>query len=238
MNRVEIVLDEAFIKSNCYECAKVTIVNDDGRKKERIVTIPSLMKALSSSFVKKCSSVSIGKMPFGYYDAEVGEDEGKLCANVVTVLPASRQIMKYEDTSYDIGMPSLVFKFKISKEKVYSTKVYVIKDLKPTDKSKLYRYPFGNVSIDGLVCWGGNVLPVINELKKLESVMMLFIQSPGNADYFKAEEYCGHKDFTLRQLFEKLKDEESYPDDYLVAIKDGNNENKVLEDLISWKSKN
>jgi len=177
-------------------------------------------------------------MPFGYYDAEVGEDEGKLCANVVTVLPASRQIMKYENTLYDICMPSLVFQFTISKEKVYSTKVYVIKDINPTDKSKLYRYPFGNVNMNGSVCWGSNVLPSINELKKLESIMMLFIQSPGNADYFNAEKYCGHKDFTLRQLFEKLKDEESYPDDYLVAIKNGNNENMVLEDLMSWKSKN
>ncbi len=233
MDRVEIVLDANFMKSNCYECAKVVIV-ENGKKKERIVTIQSLLKAMSNSVVKKRSRIKIGKVPFGYYDAEVGEDEGKLCADVITVLPKSRQIMKYENTSYDVCIPSLVFRFTIGKEKVWTTKVYAIKDEIPSDKSMLYRYPFGNVSMEGTVCWGSNVLPDICELKNLETVMMLFIQSPGNADYFDAKKYCGQENLTLRQLFEELKDQENYPDNYLVAL-EKNGRNMVLSDLMTWK---
>lgn len=235
MNRVEIILDEELMKSNCCECAKVVYSEDDGKKRERLVTIGSLMNAITNSFVRKRVSIDIGKIPFGYYTARVGEDEGKLCANVITVLPASRQIMKYEETSYDVCLPSLVFQFTIERERIYSTYVYVMKDKKPADKSRLYRYPFGNVDMTGHVCWGSNVLPSIKELQMLESVMMLFIQSPGNADYFNPKEYCGHKNMTLRQLFEKLKDEESYPENYLVAVKkDG--KNMLLKDLMTWKT--
>lgn len=234
MSRVEIVLDEKFIQANCYECAKIAFIEGDGKKSDRIVTIESLVKAMTNSMVIKRSSIAIGKLPFGYYDAAVSEENGKLCANVITVLPASRQMMKYEKTLYDICLPSLVFCFEIEKERIRSTKVYVIKDKRPTDKSRLYRYPFGNVSTGGSVCWGNNRLPDISELKALESVMMFFIQSPGNADYFNAKEYCGHKNYTLRQLFEKLKDKESYPGNYLVAIKK-DNKNMVLKDLMTWK---
>ena len=236
MSRIEILLDEKFNQANCYECAQITIEEKSGQKRQRLVTIESLIKAMLHSFAPKKTSVAIGKLPFGYYESEVGEDQGKLCANVITVLPASRQIMQYEETAYDICLPSLVFKFEVECEKIHNTLVYVLKDKTPTDKSKLYRYPFGNVSLEGRVCWGSNVLPRITELKALESVMMLFIQSPGNSDYYQGKDYCGHKDFTLRQLFEKLKDEESYPGNFLVPIK-RQDKNVLLGDLATWGTK-
>ena len=207
MNKISIVLDERFNQINCYECAQVTIEEEGGQKRSRLVTISSLLRALVHSAIHKRTSIPIGKLTVGYYESEVGEDQGKLCATVITVLPASRQMIQYENTIYDVCLPSLVFRFEVGCEMLNGTSVYVLKDEKPSDKSKLYRYPFGNVSMTGHVCWGSNVLPRIKELKTLESVMMLFIQSPGNSDYFKGKEYCGHKDYTLRQLLEKLKDE-------------------------------
>lgn len=233
MNKVSIVLDERYNQSNCYECAKVTIEEEGGQKRSRLVTISSLLMALMRSSVQKRTSIPIGKVPFGYYESEVGEDQGKLCATVITVLPASRQMIQYEDTMYDVCMPSLVFRFEVDCEMLKSTSVYVMKDETPSNKSKLYRYPFGNVSMEGRICWGCNVLPRIKELKMLESVMMIFIQSPGNSDYFRGKEYCGHKDYTLRQLLEKLKDEETYPGNFLVPIK-RNGKNVLLKDLNTW----
>lgn len=233
MNKVSIVLDERYNQSNCYECAKVTIEEEGGQKRSRLVTISSLLMALTRSSVQKRTSIPIGKVPFGYYESEVGEDQGKLCATVITVLPASRQMIQYEDTMYDVCLPSLVFRFEVDCEMLKSTSVYVMKDETPSNKSKLYRYPFGNVSMEGRICWGGNVLSRIKELKMLESVMMIFIQSPGNSDYFRGKEYCGHKDYTLRQLLEKLKDEETYPGNFLVPIK-RNGKNVLLKDLNTW----
>lgn len=234
MRRISIVLDESFNQANCYECAQVTIEEKGGQKRSRLVTIGSLLRAMTRSTVRRRTSIPIGKIPFGYYESEVGENQGKLCATVITVLPASRQMIQYENTMYDVYLPSLVFRFEVDCEMLRSTSVYVLKDETPSDKSKLYRYPFGNVSMEGRVCWGSNVLPRIKELKTLESVMMLFIQSPGNSDYFKGKEYCGHKDYTLRQLLEKLKDEETYPGNFLVPLK-RNGKNVLLKDLNTWK---
>ena len=234
MRRITIVLDEDLNKSNCIECAKVTIQEKNGKLRSRVVTMESLIGALAKSVVKKAVKVPVGKIPFGYYDATLGEEQGKLCAEVITVLPSGRQILQYESTRYDICLPSLVFKFVIDKGRVYSTYVYVMKDEVPTDDSRLYRYPFGNVNGDGHVCWGTNVLPDICELKSLEEVMTLFVQSPCNNDYYNGKDYCNHKDITLRQLFEILKDEEDYPGKYLVPLKQGMR-NMFLKDIITWR---
>lgn len=237
MREVVITMNEAFNQANCCECAKVTITGEYGKKKSRIVTVESIMKAMQAAMLIKRTSMAVGKIPFGYYDAQISEEQGKFCADMVAVLPAGKQMMRYENTLYDVSIPSLVFRFEVVREKIVQTDVYAMKDETPKDKSRLYRYPFGNVSMTGRVCWGGNRLPDILDLKGLEEAMMLFIQSPCNSDYFKGKEYCGHAELSLRELFEKLKDEEAYPDDYLVALKNGR-KNVTLGDLVSWKCKN
>lgn len=236
MREIVITLDEAFNKANCCECASVMITDKNGKKKSRVVSVESLIKAMRNSVVMPKVNIAVGKIPFGYYDAQISEEQGKFCADMVAVLPAGKQMMRYEDTFYDVSIPSLVFQFEVVREKIANTNVYAIKDETPKDRSRLYRYPFGNVSAQGRVCWGGNLLPDIHDLKGLEEAMMLFIQSPCNSDYYRGEEYCGHAGLSLRALFEKLKDEETYPDGYLVALKKGK-KSMTLGDLVSWGCK-
>lgn len=236
MQEVVITLDEALNQANCCKCAKVVITGQDGKKQSRIVSMESLLMAMQKSVIMPKVSIAVGKIPFGYYDAQVSEEQGKFCADMVAVLPTGKQMMRYEDTFYDVSVPSLVFRFEVVRQRITKTQVYVMKDEKPTDKSRLYRYPFGNVSTDGWVCWGGNKLPDIHDLKGLEEAMMLFIQSPCNTDYYEGKQYCGHAGLSLRELFEKLKDENTYPDDYLVGLKTGR-KNMTLGDLVSWRCK-
>lgn len=236
MREVVITINEAFNQANCCECATVMITGAEGKKTSRIVSIESVIMALRNSTVMQRVNVAVGEIPFGYYDAQVSEEQGKFCADMVAVLPAGKQMMQYEETLYDVSIPSLVFQFSVTRERITMTKVYAMKDEVPTDQSCLYRYPFGNVSTAGQVCWGTNKLPAIRSLKGLEEAMMLFIQSPCNSDYFKGKEYCNHAEISLRELFEKLKDEESYPEDYLVALKQGK-KNMTLGDLVSWRNK-
>ena len=237
MKEVVITLNEAFNQANCCECAAVTITGADGKKISRIVTVASVVKALCNSALQQRVNVAVGQIPFGYYDAQVSEEQGKFSADMVAVLPAGKQMMQYEETLYDVSVPSLVFCFSVTREKIMRTRVYAMRDETPTDKSCLYQYPFGNVNSVGQVCWGGNNLPSVRSLKGLEEAMMLFIQSPCNSDYFRGKEYCGHAEISLRELFEKLKDEDVYPEDYLVALKQGRR-NMTLGDLVSWRGKN
>lgn len=184
-----------------------------------MVEIGSLLKAFKKSVVETVELAPIGEIPFGYYNGAVGIINSKLKADIVTVLPASMQIMQYENTQYDVCVPSLVFSFHVDKGRLEKTRVFVLKDEEPTEKSVLYRYPFGNVYDDGKVCWGSNVFPDILEIKRLEMVMTLFIQSPCNSDLYQSEKCIGVKGVPLRELFEQLHNKQNFPEEYLMPIK-------------------
>ena len=150
------------------------------------------------------------------------------------MLPASMQMMQYENTQYDVCVPSLVFSFHVDTGRLEKTRVFVLKDDKPTGNSVLYRYPFGNVYDDGRVCWGSNVFPDILEIKRLEMVMTLFIHSPCNSDLYNSEKCIGVKDIPLRELFEQLHNKQDFPEEYLMPIKKQRG-NMCLKDLMTWK---
>lgn len=137
MKEVVITLNEAFNQANCCECATVTITGADGKKRTRVVSVESVIMALRNSMVMQKVNVAVGKIPFGYYDAQVSEEQGKFSADMVAVLPAGKQMMQYEETLYDVSVPSLVFCFSVTREKIMRTRVYAMRDETPTDKSCL-----------------------------------------------------------------------------------------------------
>ena len=234
MQEIAIILNEKFNRSHCYECANIVFTDKNGKKSSKLVEIGSLLKAFKCAVMMEVEQAPIGKIPFGYYDGAVSMCNSKLCADIVTVLPASMQMMQYEDTQYDVCIPSLVFSFHVDKGRLKDTRVFTLKDEKPTDDSVLYRYPFGNVHNNGEVCWGSNAFPDILEIKRLEMIMTLFIQSPCNSDLYQSEKCIGMKDVPLRELFEQLRNVQSFPKEYFMPIKKGRG-NMCLKDLITWK---
>lgn len=236
MQDIAIYMNQNFNRSHCYDCANVVFTDEKGRKNSKIVEISSLLKAFNSATVETVDMAPIGEIPFGYYNGAIAICHKKLKADIVTVLPASMQMMQYENTRYDVCVPSLVFSFHVDKGRLEKTRVFVLKDAKPADDSMLYRYPFGNVHDDGEVCWGSNELPDIHEIKRLEMVMTLFIQGQCNSDLYHSEKCIGEKDVPLRELFEKLRNMQSFPEEYFMPMKK-KNRNMRLEDLITWKNK-
>ena len=234
MQDIAIYLNQNFNRSHGYDCANVVFTDEKGRKNSKMVEMGSLLKAFQKSVVETGELTPIGEIPFGYYNGAVGIRNNKLKADIVTVLPASMQMMQYENTQYDVCVPSLVFSFHVDKGRLEKTRVFVLKDDKPTGNSVLYRYPFGNVYDDGRVCWGSNVFPDILEIKRLEMVMTLFIQSPCNSDLYKSEKCIGVKDIPLRELFDQLHNKQDFPEEYLMPIKKQRG-NMCLKDLMTWK---
>ena len=49
MSKIVITIDEPFNQVNCCNCAKVLIIREDGKKRSRIVTMESLLKAMKGS---------------------------------------------------------------------------------------------------------------------------------------------------------------------------------------------
>lgn len=236
MPEITITINDTMKGSCNEECARVQVVEDSGKKQSRFVTMDSLMEAFHAAVVRERVDTAVGEIPFGYYDAQIGTDKGLFCARMVAVLPPGRHMMRYEETMYDVCLPGLVFCFHVERGRLYNTKVFTIKDEKPGAKSQLYQYPFGNVGKDGNVCWGQNQLPQFQSLKALEEAMMLFIQSPTNDDYYNGQTYCNHAGLSLRELFEFLKDQDSYPEEYMVPAKSGRNI-QCLGNLTPWRKK-
>lgn len=217
MSKIVITLDEAKSRKDYYECAEVTI-EENGIKQKRIVEISSIMEAFSRAARNQQASIRLGRLPVGFYDGTIGEENDQLFASALIILPKSRHIMQYEKTRYDICAPSLVFYFSIVKSRVQKTRIFALKDEKPNEKSQLFVYPFGNVNIgDGAVCWGMNHLKDIRSLKDLEELMALFIQSECNEDHYRMGESCSLINTPLRGVFEMLKEKDYFPEELLVG---------------------
>lgn len=235
MERITIILDERKNRKPYYECAEV-IMEKDGEKKNRVVEIKSLLSAFKKSAIELPKCVRIGKVPVGFYDGAILKESEHLSAEVLIVLPKSRQVMQYENTRYDVHVPSLVFYFSISKSKIFHTKIFALKDERPNEESQLYVYPFGNVDVyGGSVCWGSNCLKDIQCLKDLEGVIALFLQSECNSDHYRNLE-SNKLDIPLRGLFEKLKEQDHFLDEWLMPCKNESGV-KTLGELVKQLEK-
>lgn len=231
MSKITITLDETKNRKDYYECAEV-LLEENGVKQKRVVEISSLLEAFTKSSVEKPRSIRLGRLPMGFYDGTICEEHGLLHAEVLIILPKSRQMMQYETTRYDVYIPSLVFYFSVSDSRLCGTRVFALKDEWPNEQSSLYVYPFGNVNTySGSVCWGANRLQDINRLKDLEAVVALFLQSGCNEDHYKAGVSCELKEMPLRGLFEELKKKNSFPEEWLVRRVNAY-DCRTIEDLV------
>lgn len=217
MSKITITLDEAKSRKDYYECAEI-ILEENGIKQRRIVEVSSIVAAFEKTVRNQQASIRLGRLPIGFYDGIIGEENNQLFAKVLIILPKSRQMMQYEKTRYDICVPSLVFYFSIVKSRIQTTRVFALKDEKPNEQSPLFVYPFGNANISsGTVCWGSNYLKDILHLKDLEEPVALFIQSECNEDHYRMGESCSLLNTPLRGVFEMLKEKDYFPEELLVG---------------------
>ena len=195
---------------------------EDGVKKFKTVEPDVFLKCVKDSI--KTGLVTSGIMPEGsfFYGAGDGGTQ-KICIE----FPKRRCDIVYEKTEYhDFPLPRLVFGFLISKGKITNVNLGVVDEGLLTPKSKMYIYPFSNVSGFRLCC-GGNKLPEIKSLHQLTGVMHFIMSMPNNNDHYRNERT--KFEVELRQLFEMLKDKE--PKDYYsdVLIASG----KTLQDFVN-----
>lgn len=59
MREIVITINEAFNQENCCEYAKVLITGKNGKKRSRIVSMESLLKAMQKSLVIKREGVAV-----------------------------------------------------------------------------------------------------------------------------------------------------------------------------------
>lgn len=136
--------------------------------------------------------------------------------------------ISFEKTEYkDFPIPRLVFGFFVSADgKIMRILMGVTELGRLTPKSKMYVFPFSNVSGFNL-CTGSNTLPNIKSLHQLNGLPYYILKMPNNYDYYSDDRTRIRLDY--RGLLEHLKDKDRqyYYDNVLIEM------NKTLNDFIS-----
>ena len=134
----------------------------------------------------------------------------------------------FEKTEYkDFPLPRLVFGFHIDGNgRIVGTRLGVTEEGRLTPKSKMFTYPFSNVSGFSL-CTGMNTMPTINSLHQLNGLPYFILRMPNNYDRYHADNT--KLDMDYRSLLEHLKDKDRqyYYDNVLIEM------GKTLNDFIT-----
>lgn len=124
-----------------------------------------------------------------------------------------------------INYPNLLFMIAVDRNYILKqTRMFVVKEDDVVRKNvfgidsfalkndcQLYKYPIGNVGINGDICWGGNTFPKLDSYVSIQEYVYSFFVSPSNAD-FACEDFRGEK---RKDSLRKLQNED-FPEEILV----------------------
>ena len=138
--------------------------------------------------------------------------------SAVLEYPYSKANITYMSTEYpDFPLPKLVFGFTISGSgKIRQVYLGVAENGTLRESSKMFVYPFSNVSDSFSLCTGGNVLPAIKSPCALSNMPDYILSLPNNDDFFNIQN--NRLQLNHRELMEHLADKtpEYYYSDILI----------------------
>ena len=219
-----ITLDDSNFDGKYYVASRVEQIDDNGVHTIKYISIGQLLAVLSNSKIRDDGCYCrIGKLPYYYFDGVIKYTEKQeISAKLQMTIPKRKIEITFEGTKYSICFPAIFMYYEIEAGKITNTKVYAIKGKHWNQDTILYNYPFGNVSTQNhKVCWGNNLIPKIESLHVLDIVTSIFFDSPTNNDHYSAKESTKWGCDNLREVFEKLKCEDEFPEEILVPSKDG-----------------
>jgi hypothetical protein len=191
---------------------EVELQKEDGEMKRKLISFSAFKELINDRFCKD-TMFTIGKLPHGYYDGKVSV-MNKETFSCTVIVPSGMRMIQYYDTPYEIPYPAMAVSMYVTEGRLTKSSVFFLDTDTPNDMSKLFGYVFGNVSSNGQICWGTNVLPPLHSMEDLNLLIPLFFGCPCNDDYYSysrfavnAPEYCK----TQRALYEDLQTKELFP---------------------------
>ena len=195
-----------------YETGEIVVEDiTGGMKSYKQVSANTFVECVKNSLER--SVVSSEVLPGGTISYSCGNHGYKY---VCIEFPERYCDIVYEKTEYKhFPIPRLVFGFVINGETILSVRLGVAEPGKITPKTKMYIYPFSNVSGFNLCC-GTNSFPKIKSLHQLTGIMYFVMSMPNNNDHYRNERT--RLDLEYRELLEALKNKtpEYYYSDVLI----------------------
>lgn len=166
--------------------ASVTMV-DGSVKKNKYVDIENLVDALEEHLNVYEDTVRTGPMPRGFVDSNF--DYRTLTGRVAVYMPAAVRRMNFNGEKAMIPFPNIVLIYEFKNGVHNATQAFSVKEdhiEKVRSTTKLYNYPFGNVSPGGgHVCWGSNEHEKLNAIADINIFTDKFLNSLTNQDLYQ-----------------------------------------------------
>ena len=161
--------------------------DDDGKRSFYNMSLNEFIGCLTASQAKNLGtpSPSLPRNIIRYINRGQNYD-------VYIDVPKTQRTILFNGSPFTVGFPRLIFhfqltkgsekegKFKVVLSRIVATKLPSSKPIE--DNTELFLFPYSHVSGD-LVCMGGNNLPDINSLSKLESLYEIFFRTQWGTDY-------------------------------------------------------
>ena len=134
----------------------------------------------------------------------------------------------YEKTKYDkFPLPRLLYAFELDKDNRIKSVNVAVADKGPLrEDTKLYKYPFSNVSGFNM-CIGSNAMPKIKKLRQLNGVPYYIFAMPDNNDRYSPGRTKLEMEYRTLLEFLKDKDTDFYYENVLIPS------GKTLKDFIN-----
>lgn len=109
----------------------------------------------------------------------------------------------YGDKYTNVGIPTLLFKIKVSNNSIKQIQIVAIKDKIIREDTELFKYPFSNVFENTNVCLGPNNIAAldINDTATIHRIPNLVLTLDNNNDAYHSANNTG---LPLRELLAKL----------------------------------
>ena len=188
---------------------KVQFIQSNGQVDVKSLNYKTYLSLLTKS-VHQNEYIQLGEVPTGYKEAAYADrDTYKifLCA------PAQKRLMVYQGGHYWIPFPGCLFFLEVKKGAVCHKYVYCYADEEIKDESRLFRYPFGNVSSNGSICMG-NILTKRLSFEKADEFMDLFFSGVTNNDYYDKSNIL--PGYSLSKMINMLEKKKEFPKRWLV----------------------
>lgn len=216
------------IENRLYRSCFVKSIDENGICIQKTIGVDQLVNLLEKSIDGELKYFMLGDVPRGYIDARIAEID-PLSSIILLYIEEGKRTIFYENSKFAIPMPNMLMKINIMKEMMLEAKIFCLsKDMtkrkvqnsiRENEQFTCYQYPFGNVHDDGRICWGSNAIKPLKKMKDVESLPIVFLDTPSNDDYYGPERTTlGCKD--VRLLYKTLETKESFP--YEILIKNKN----------------
>ena len=186
-----------------------------GKKTTKLLTVDQFVRVLENDASAKNDRFHrFGKNRDPLYEGGVGE-KGSLAG--VFFAPGQKRMVSYRGRHYKVPFPSLVFLFRVNANGASFDKMcYAIADENPSDETILYRYPFGNVSSHGDICFGNIKRSKVMSFEEFDLWIDDFFNSITSDDYYdEGESALNNSGLKQGQLLTRLKKEDAFPVEWL-----------------------